>query len=223
LFAYADCDCYADHTFFCRYYHEKWINERAGRNPPHKDLEISQMRMKCFRKFFPIAQELNQVKDEYSRFATCSEELNDFDSIYDRWILDPVKWWANHGQPIPMLQKLALKLLNQPASSSCCERNWSTYSFIHSMKRNKLTPERAEDLVFIHNNLRLLSRKAEEYKSGPAKMWDVGGDGFESLSGIGILEVADLSLDEPLMESVSFEDGGESVSDDMENPVMEED
>ena len=136
------------------------------------------------------------------RFATCSEELNDFDSIYDRWILDPVKWWANHGQPIPMLQKLALKLLNQPASSSCCERNWSTYSFIHSMKRNKLTPERAEDLVFIHNNLRLLSRKAEEYKSGPAKMWDVGGDGFESLSGIGILEIADLSLDEPLMESV---------------------
>lgn len=100
-----------------------------------------------------------------------------------------------------MLQKLALKLLNQPASSSCCERNWSTYSFIHSKKRNKLTPERAEDLVFIHNNLRLLSRKAEEYKSGPAKMWDIG-DGFESLSGIGILEVADLSLDEPLMECV---------------------
>jgi hypothetical protein len=31
---------------------------------------------------------------------------------------------------------------------------------------------------------------------------NVGGDGFESLSGIGILEVADLSLDEPLVESV---------------------
>ena len=59
----------ADHNFFRRYYHEKWINERAGRNPPHKDLEISQMRMKCFRKFFPIAQELNQVKDEYSKIC----------------------------------------------------------------------------------------------------------------------------------------------------------
>ena len=30
-------------------------------------------------------------------------------------------------------------------------------------------------------------------------------------------------LEEPLMESVSLEDGDESVSDDMENPVMEED
>jgi hypothetical protein len=102
-----------------------------------------------------------------------------------------------------MLQKLALKLLNQPASSSCCERNWSTYSFIHSIQRNKLAPERAEDLVLIiHNNLRLLSRKAEDYSTGLTRVWDVGGDGFESLSGVGILEVADLSLEEPEMESV---------------------
>jgi hypothetical protein len=102
-----------------------------------------------------------------------------------------------------MLQKLALKLLNQPASSSCCERNWSTYSFIHSIQRNKLAPERAEDLVLIiHNNLRLLSRKAEDYSAGLTRVWDVGGDGFESLSGVGILEVADLSLEEPEMESV---------------------
>lgn len=181
------------------------------------------MRMKCFRKFFPITEDLNQVKDEYSRFATCSEELNDFDSIYDRWVLDPVKWWANHGQPIPMLQKLALKLLNQPASSSCCERNWSTYSFIHSMKRNKLAPERAEDLVFVHNNLRLLSRKAEDYKTGPCRMWDVGGDGFESLSGVGILEVADLSLEEPVMETVSFEGADDDMVMESETSHVDED
>ncbi|KAL1225007.1 hypothetical protein V5N11_002786 [Cardamine amara subsp. amara] len=52
------------------------------------------------------------------------------------------------------------KVLGQPSSSSCAERNWSTYSFIHSLKRNKLTTSRAQDLVYIHNNLRLLSRNA---------------------------------------------------------------
>jgi hypothetical protein len=77
------------------------------------------------------------------------------------------------------------------------------------MKRNALTPERAEDLVFVHSNLRLLSRKAEDYKSGPSAMWDVGGDAFESLSGVGILEVADLSIDEPEMESMALEDAGD--------------
>ena len=207
--------------FICRYYHEKWISESEGRQPPHKDLDISVQRMKCFRKFFPVLKDLNQVKDEYSRFATCSEELNDFDSIYDRWVLDPLKWWANHGQSIPMLQKLALQLLNQPASSSSCERNWSTCNFIHNIQRNKLAPERVEDLVFIHNNLRLLSRKAEDYSTGPTRMWDVGGDGFESLSGVGIIEVADLSLDEPEMESVSFEGGDDNDTEG--NPRNDED
>jgi hypothetical protein len=36
-------------------------------------------------------------------------------------------------------------------------------------------------------------------------------DGFESLSGVGILEVADLSLEEPQMKSLSFEGGDEDV------------
>ena len=35
-------------------------------------------------------------------------------------------------------------------------------------------------------------------------MWDVGGDSFDSLGGIGILEVAYLSLDEPELQSVTF-------------------
>jgi hypothetical protein len=162
-----------------------------------------------FQIFFPIIDDLHLVKDEYSRFVTSSDELNDFDVIYDRWALDSVKWWSNHGQSIPLLQKIALKLHNQPSSSSCCERNRSIYGFIHSMKRNNLTPEQAEDLVFVHSNLRLLSRKAEDYKSRPSTMWDVGGDGFESLSGVGILEVVDLSIEEPVMESMVFEEAGD--------------
>ncbi|KAK3164259.1 hypothetical protein QOZ80_1AG0014900 [Eleusine coracana subsp. coracana] len=101
---------------------------------------------------------------------------------------------------------LAMKLLSQPASSSCYKRNWSTYSFIHSVKRNALTPEHAEDLVFVHSNLRHLSRRSEAYKSGETRMWDVGGDSFETLSGVGILEVAALSLDEPELQTVSFGD-----------------
>jgi hypothetical protein len=35
-------------------------------------------------------------------------------------------------------------------------------------------------------------------------MWDVGRDSFDSLGGIGILEVADLSLGEPEFQAVPF-------------------
>ena len=61
----------------------------------------------------------------------------------------------------------------QVASSSAAERNWSTYSFIHSVKRNRLAARKAEDLVYIHSNLRLLSRNEPDYKKGPSMLWDV--------------------------------------------------
>ena len=38
------------------------------------------------------------------------------------------------------------------------EKNWSTYEFIHSKKRNKLTDARARDLVNVHSNLRLVDK-----------------------------------------------------------------
>ncbi|KAK1411036.1 hypothetical protein QVD17_37580 [Tagetes erecta] len=111
--------------------------------------------------------------------------------------MEPKNWWVNFGAQTPFLQTMALRLLGQPSSSSCAERNWSTYAFIHSLRRNKLTTSRAEDLVYIHNNLRLLSRNPNE----AVKMWDVGGDAFDSMEDVGFLEVADLMLDEPEFEN----------------------
>ena len=88
--------------------------------------------------------------NSYAAFSTCFEDFSSSDSINDRWYTSPVKWWVVHGTSAPMLQSIALKLLGQNCMTSCCERNWSIYNFIHSMKRNKLKPQRVEDLVFVH-------------------------------------------------------------------------
>ena len=126
--------------------------------------------------------------------------------------MSPIKWWVVHETSAPMLQSIALKLLGQLCSSSCCERNLSTYNFIHSMKRNKLTPQRAEDLVYVHNNLRLMSRRSPNYNEGKSKMWDIGGDGFDSMDieNAGILEIADLSLYKLELEAILFDSEGNS-------------
>ena len=78
------------------------------------------------------------------------------------------------------------------------------------MKRNKLKPQRVEDLVFVHNNLRFLSMRSPNYNEGEYKMWNVGGDGFDSMDieNAGLLEIADLSLDEPELEAVLFDPKG---------------
>ena len=73
-----------------------------------------------------------------------------------------------------------------------------------------MNPSRAEDLVYVHTNLRLLSRRSEDYKQGASKMWDVRADDSSS----DLLEVSYLSLDEPDIEVVMFINdghGGEEI------------
>ncbi|PKU70919.1 hypothetical protein MA16_Dca021038 [Dendrobium catenatum] len=42
--------------------------------------------------------------------------------------------------------------------------------------------------------------------TGDNKIWDVTRDGFECLDDMGLLEVANLSLDEPELEAMIFND-----------------
>ena len=74
------------------------------------------------------------------------------------------------------------------------------------MKRNKLKPQRVENLVFVHNNLRLLSRRSPNHNKGESKMWNVGGAGFDSMDikNAGLLEISNLFLDKPELEAVLF-------------------
>ncbi|XP_075675180.1 uncharacterized protein LOC142644454 [Castanea sativa] len=157
-----------------RYYTNQWLEEVRGRVAPHKDAELSTERNKCLKRLFPDIDDRKNVTMEFGLFSGI--RAYDDDNMDDRWILDPMLWWSNYGSRLPMLQTLALKLLGQPCSSSCAERNWSTYGFIHCMRRNRITPKRAEDLVFVHSNLQLLSRRREEYTKGNSKKWDISGD-----------------------------------------------
>ncbi|GAV69128.1 LOW QUALITY PROTEIN: Dimer_Tnp_hAT domain-containing protein, partial [Cephalotus follicularis] len=178
------------HSLNPRYYSLSWLNG-SNRQPPHQDNEISKERKICLKRIFPNNEEFRAVQVEYAKFSGCLS-FTDSDSMSDRGKIDPKHRWLLYGSSTPLLQKLALKLFGQPSSSSCAERNWSTYSFVHSIKRNKMTPQRAEDLVFVHTNLRLLSRRSPTYKEGGSKMWDVGGDHHDSFEDVGVLEVANL-------------------------------
>ncbi|KAH6780496.1 hypothetical protein C2S52_011733 [Perilla frutescens var. hirtella] len=202
------------HSLNPRYYSKRWLDLCPSRVAPHRDLEVAEERSKCFKKYFPIMAERRIVTQEFANFSSMSGHFADSDSIEERYDMDPKSWWVIYGTSTPKLQALALKILNQPSSLSCAERNWSTYSFIHSLRRNKMTPKRAEDLVFIHSNLRFLSRKIPKYYKGDSKMWDIGGDNFGTLDDVGDLEIAQLSLDEPELESIFFtEDGNEDTMD----------
>jgi hypothetical protein len=91
----------------------------------------------------------------------------------DAVTMSPIDWWFSYGGETPELAEVAKKVLSQPISSSSAERNWSTYSFIHSVKRNRLNAKTSDKLVYIHANIRLISRFCESYKTGPHCRWDM--------------------------------------------------
>ncbi|KAK2648223.1 hypothetical protein Ddye_015712 [Dipteronia dyeriana] len=169
-----------------------------------KTLRLVGKEKKCLERYFLNDVERRQVNVEYANFSMFLGDFRGSDSMNDRGFLTSDIWWGIHGSSIKTLQAIALKLLGQPCSSSCCELNWSTYNFIHSMRRNKIAPQRAEDLVFVHTNLRLLSRRTPSYNEGVSQLWDVGGDGYDSMEmeNAGMLEISDFSLDEPQLDDV---------------------
>ncbi|KAJ9538361.1 hypothetical protein OSB04_031094 [Centaurea solstitialis] len=95
------------------------------------------------------------------------------DTQMDAVTMEAIDWWATYGAETPELADVAKKVLSQPISSLSAERNWSTYSYIHSVKRNRLNSKLADKLVYVHSNIRLCSRFSEAYKEEPHKNWDM--------------------------------------------------
>ena len=74
---------------------------------------------------------------------------------------------------------------------------------------------RAEDLVYVHSNLRLLLRRNEEYVNTATKMWNIAGDSWNESDiheGAGILKNATLTLNEPELEAMVIVNASTSVT-----------
>ena len=74
-----------------------------------------------------------------------------------------LNWWRKHEKVLPLLSKVAKKVLSIPASSSKSERVFSCGGNFVSKKRNKLAPKKVEDLIIIkENKTRIQAFKAKE-------------------------------------------------------------
>ena len=65
------------------------------------------------------------------------------------------------------LQVIARRVTSLVGRAGACERIWSDYGFIHSKRRNRLTPARANDIVYVFTNSRMMANF-----SGPEKFSD---------------------------------------------------
>ena len=66
---------------------------------------------------------------------------------------DPLTWWHDNGKTFPLLAELARTHLACPSTSVASERLFSGAGLIYDEKRSKLSPERAQKLLFLKHNL----------------------------------------------------------------------
>ncbi|XP_077223765.1 uncharacterized protein LOC143857234 [Tasmannia lanceolata] len=168
------------HVLTPKYYDPAYLNIPAPgggkRVTPDKDPEIMDAVYEAIMDLSPDDEMSGMIRRQLYDFIG---RVGRFSSKFARDdAKDPnvcvTKWWNFHGSHVPELQSVAIKILSQPISTSSAERVWSTYSFIHNVKRNRLNSHRADTLVYIHSNLRLLSRfNAAAYKEGQYRKWDI--------------------------------------------------
>lgn len=94
---------------------------------------------------------LNRVFLKLGGRHCLTELLNEFHAYFfklppyaDAWNVqkydgEPHLWWHMVGATVgKLLPPIARRVLAQVVSSSSCERNWSSYSFVHNKSRNRL-------------------------------------------------------------------------------------
>ena len=78
------------------------------------------------------------AQQQLSHYISSNDNFGTNNEIRDKGNLTSLMWWNMYRDSIPHLQHLATQVLSQVVNTSSIERCWSTYSFIHNMKRNNL-------------------------------------------------------------------------------------
>ena len=77
--------------------------------------------------------------------------LVDFDG--DKRFFNTLAWYKEHERKFPYVSRLAKRIFCVPATSAPTERLFSTAGNIATKLRNRLLPDTASALVFLHENL----------------------------------------------------------------------
>ena len=211
----------------------KWHDiQVTGKRAPHQDREVMKGFWAAIKKIYGRGEDAAIIRSQWNKFSRGKGKFGSVEALYDMKLkIDPIEWWWNHGGEASELQSFAIRLLSQVASSSSCERNWSTYGFIHSLLRNRLGSKKAEKLVYIHSSLRLLSRLDPGYNDGPSSKWDQISpdgelaalvDGEVEVDGLIDLPIIILPTKEPELESDDYLDSIITEDLDMDDEDIED-
>eukprot|EP00253_Pinus_taeda_P011626 PITA_11626 len=173
------------------------------------DAEIMDGFLSCVQKMVRSPEQRTEISKQIELYRMAGGTFGFDMAVNDRLIKMPDAWWQMYGKRVPLLQKLAIRILSQTCSSSGCECNWSVFEKIHNKKRNRLETQRLNDMVYVYYNLRLWVRQLEKTPDVDAI----------SLDGIDTTAAWRVEAKRPLMESADDWLGQEEEEEEEEEEV----
>jgi hypothetical protein len=174
------------HALNPKFYDEEFIAQSNGkRKAPHKDKKVATGVKKSFQRLFPSSQQ-TKVREEFACFVAGLEDFADISALEERSTMNPIKWWTCYG-----------------ANGVYFAKPFHSY--------HRLGSQKTEDLVYVHSNLRLVSRKGEEYTSGPHKEWDVDVENPDLELSLVALDIVDDASGSGIQVASSSHRGSSSV------------
>ncbi|MQM04756.1 hypothetical protein Taro_037564, partial [Colocasia esculenta] len=113
----------------------------------HNDGEVMRGTMNVITRLARTMNERLDAMAEVERYKLKLGIYGGYDMTYAAQRLTPAEWWiqVNYQQAgTNPVTYVTVKVLSQTTSSSPCERNWSTFSLIHTKIRNRLGVDRLE-------------------------------------------------------------------------------
>ncbi|XP_070048411.1 uncharacterized protein [Nicotiana tomentosiformis] len=131
-----------------------FLNPSIFYNPNFKiDSRIRNGFQEAMTKMASEDKDIIEITKEHPIYIKAQGALGTDFAIKGRTLNAPADWWMGYGYEIPSLQRAAIRILSQPCSLHWCRWNWSTFDSVHSKRRDRLEPDRFDDLVYVHFNL----------------------------------------------------------------------
>ncbi|KAJ8980512.1 hypothetical protein NQ317_007932 [Molorchus minor] len=134
--------------------------ENAKEYPNHSITEEVNPENSVHRNFWKCYQDIVSKKIQDDGKSPAAIELRSYCALpVIKRNDDPFDWWQKNSQRFPKMAAIAKIYLCCPASTVYSERLFSEAGNVYETKRNRLLPDRAEHLTFLHHNLPLLNRE----------------------------------------------------------------
>ena len=114
------------------------------------DVDTEELKQTIYKEYTNYKLTLVKERDKNNSllYMMLKKEMK---TVYEFWKTDGSEW--------PYLQTIALRVFTMACSTASSERNFSTFGFVHSKSRNRLSKECVKKLVYLKSNAFHLAHK----------------------------------------------------------------